>query len=59
MLDEAKENYKADQLSYERRDVEALGDDPALRERFELAVNFENIDYLPQSKRLVSGAAWY
>ena len=58
-LDEAKQNYKADQLNYERGIVKALGDDPALRERFELVVNFENIDHLPHSKRLVGGAAWY
>jgi 2-polyprenyl-3-methyl-5-hydroxy-6-metoxy-1,4-benzoquinol methylase len=56
-LNEAIQNYKADNLSYERRDVESLGNDPALREQFEVVVNFENLEHLRCPERLVSGAA--
>ena len=56
-LNEAKQNYKANSLSYERRDVESLDNDPALRERFDVVVNFENLEQPPHPERLVSGAA--
>src|SRR5215475_9744123 len=41
-LTEARQRYKAGGLSYERRDVESLGDDPALSGKFDVIVNFEN-----------------
>ena len=56
-LNEAKQNYRLDNLRYERRDVETLGDDPALRNQFDVVVNFENLEHLPQPERLASGVA--
>jgi 2-polyprenyl-3-methyl-5-hydroxy-6-metoxy-1,4-benzoquinol methylase len=56
-LSEATKYYRLDNLRYERRDVETLGDDQALRGQFEIVVNFENIEHLLHPERLVSGAA--
>ncbi len=56
-LTEAKQNYRLNNLCYERRDVEMLGDDPALRGQFEVVVNFENLEHLRHPDRLVSGVA--
>ena len=54
---EAKENYRLDNLRYEGRDVELLGDDPALRGEFETVVNFENLAHLLHPEKLISGVA--
>ena len=54
---EAKENYRLGNLRYEKRDVQLLGDDPILRDKFEVAVNFENIAHLLHPDRFVSGVA--
>lgn len=56
-LSEAKQNYRLDNLRYELRDVEMLGDDQALRGQFDVVVNFENIEHLPHPERMVSGVA--
>src|SRR5262245_12970795 len=56
-LTEARQRYKADGLSYERRDVESLGDDPALTGKFEVIVNFENLEHLHNPAQLVKGAS--
>jgi 2-polyprenyl-3-methyl-5-hydroxy-6-metoxy-1,4-benzoquinol methylase len=56
-LTEARQRYKADGLSYERRDVESLGDDPALTGKFETIVNFENLEHLDNPAQLVKGAS--
>jgi SAM-dependent methyltransferase len=56
-LSEAKQNYQLDNLQFEQRDVEMLGNDPALRGQFEVVVNFENLEHLLHPERLVSGAA--
>ena len=56
-LTEARQRYKADGLSYERRDVESLGDDPALTGKFETIVNFENLEHLHKPAELVKGAS--
>jgi SAM-dependent methyltransferase len=56
-LNEAMQNYRLDNLRYERRDVEMLGDDPSLREQFDVVVNFENLEHLPHPERLISGVA--
>lgn len=55
-LAEAKQRYKADALSYEHRDVESLGDDPALTGKFDVIVNFENLEHLHNPTQLVKGA---
>src|SRR5580698_10136591 len=39
-LSEATQNYRLDNLRYERRDVETLGDDQALSGQFDVVVNF-------------------
>lgn len=54
-LKEAKQNYRADNLSYERRDVESLADHPELKEKFDVVVNFENLEHLSNPERLVHG----
>lgn len=56
-LNEARQNYRLDNLRYERRDVEMLGNDPALRGQFDVVVNFENLEHLRHPERLASGVA--
>jgi len=56
-LNEAKHNYEAGNLSYERRDVELLADDASLAQKFDVIVNFENLEHLRHPAKLVSGAA--
>ena len=54
---EARENYRLDNLRYEGRDVELLGDDPALRGMFDTVVNFENLPHLLHPEKFISGVA--
>lgn len=56
-LNEARQRYRLDNLCYERRDVEILGDDSALRGQFDVVVNFENLEHLQHPERLTSGVA--
>jgi 2-polyprenyl-3-methyl-5-hydroxy-6-metoxy-1,4-benzoquinol methylase len=56
-ITEAKDNYRLDNLRFEARDVELLGDDPALRGEFDAIVNFENLPHLLHPERLISGVA--
>ena len=56
-VSEAKQNYNLDNLIYERRDVELLGNDPMLMGKVDVVVNFENLEHLHHPERLVSGAA--
>lgn len=54
---EAKDNYRLDNLRYEGRDVQLLGNDSALRGEFETVVNFENLAHLLHPEKLISGVA--
>ena len=54
-MNEAEENYRLNNLRYERRDVEKLQDDPALGNRFDVVVNFENVAHLMHPERMLKG----
>ena len=56
-LAEAKQSYQLDNLRFERRDVEMLGEDPALLGQFDVVVNFENLEHLVHPELLAKGAA--
>lgn len=56
-LGEARQHYRLPNLRYENRDVQELDHDLALHGRFDVVVNFENLEHIPQPQRLVSGAA--
>ena len=45
-LAEAKQSYQLDNLRFECRDVEMLGEDPTLLGQFDVVVNFENLEHL-------------
>ena len=56
-LAEAKRSYQLDNLRFERRDVEKLGDDPVLVGQFDVVVNFENLEHLLRPELLAKGVA--
>jgi len=45
-MNEARANYRLDNLRYERQDIETLENDLAMRDQFDVAVNFENVTHL-------------
>jgi 2-polyprenyl-3-methyl-5-hydroxy-6-metoxy-1,4-benzoquinol methylase len=56
-LDEARQHYRLPNLRYENRDVEELDRDPTLHGRFDIVVNFENLEHVPHPQSLVGGVA--
>jgi 2-polyprenyl-3-methyl-5-hydroxy-6-metoxy-1,4-benzoquinol methylase len=56
-LAEAEGGFALPNLRFERRDVETLADDPALVGRFDVVVNFENLEHVPHPERLIASAA--
>jgi 2-polyprenyl-3-methyl-5-hydroxy-6-metoxy-1,4-benzoquinol methylase len=56
-MNEARANYRLENLHYERRDVETLQDDLALRDKFDVVVNFENVAHLLHPERMLGGVA--
>ena len=56
-LTEARQYYLLPNLEYQKGDVEKLDQDPTLRGRFDVVVNFENLEHVPHPDRLIKGAA--
>jgi 2-polyprenyl-3-methyl-5-hydroxy-6-metoxy-1,4-benzoquinol methylase len=56
-LDEARRNYQAPNLTFEKQNVEELDRNPALRGKFDVVVNFENLEHVPNPELLVQGVA--
>ena len=56
-IDEANQAYRSANLRFERRDIEALRDDPQLREHFDVLVNFENVAQFEHPERFIEGVA--
>ena len=56
-ITEAKDNYRLNNLHFERRDVETLADDPPLGGQFDVVVNFENLAHLQHPERMIGAVA--